>query len=133
MLLGIADEGSEEKGKQDEPVDLPDSPWTIETIDGEGEETDEVRPVPTAHRADRTLTLISVVQTWNPHRGRSARNVRWQTRAAARRFCSHDTHSTNRRTSLRCLRARCPPARHTTIWSLRTCRLRWARLPSNNS
>lgn len=62
LLVGIADEGAEEKDEQDEPVDLPDSPWTIEAIDGEGEETDEVRPVPPAHRADQTMTLISVVQ-----------------------------------------------------------------------
>ena len=42
LVVAISEQAVDENGEQRDEDDLPDSPWTIEAIDGEGEEEEEV-------------------------------------------------------------------------------------------
>ena len=98
------------RGKSDEDVDVPDSPWTIEAIDGEADDTEEasaavlsvtiafscrcmltIRAVPTALHSFSTSRYHPTHRI--PHSRRFAASGPSPTRAAAKRSSTHGTRS----------------------------------------
>lgn len=66
--------------------DLPDSPWTIEAIDGEQDETPDVSLLCRQSFSTRTLMSFSFL-TYSPRRAVYARGAHLLTRAEEKRFC----------------------------------------------
>lgn len=74
--------------EEDVERDLPDSPWTIEAIDGEQDERDEVRVV-IGNRVVNEHLLINVCSSWKSSLSNvlCEPGVLWRTRVEARKFC----------------------------------------------